>query len=61
MHEKAAGALYHELLKLAEGHSVYLEEYARTQIAAEELANLDITKMLMDYQEVDGIPVLSKL
>ena len=32
MHESAVLVLYNELLKLAEDHSVFLEEYARTQV-----------------------------
>ena len=33
IHEKFALGLYHGLLKLATDHSVYLEEYARTQVS----------------------------
>jgi len=45
-HEKAALALYYELLKLAEGRSVLIEEYAREMIVAEELHLDEVNKML---------------
>ncbi len=45
-HEKAALAAYYELLKIAEGHSVLLEEYARDMIVAEELHLDEVNKML---------------
>jgi bacterioferritin len=35
-----------ETLKLAEGRSILLEEYARDQIAAEEMHLAEITKMM---------------
>jgi len=44
--ERAALALYRELMELAEGGSVFLEEYARRLIASEELHAADIEKML---------------
>ncbi len=48
-HERAALALYRKLLQSVEGQSVYLEEYARTQIGAEEMHLLEMNKLLRDY------------
>ena len=48
-HEQRALELYRELLALAEDRSVYLEEYARTQIGAEELHAIELNKLLRDY------------
>ena len=45
-HEKEGLDSYYELLKLAEGNSILLEEYARDQIAAEEMHLADIRKMM---------------
>jgi bacterioferritin len=45
-HEKEGLNAYYELLKLAEGKSILLEEYARDQIAAEEMHLADIRKMM---------------
>jgi bacterioferritin len=45
-HEKEGLNAYYDLLKLAAGHSVLLEEYARDQIAAEEMHLADIRKMM---------------
>ena len=45
-HEKTALAAYYELLKIAEGHSVLLEEYAREMISLEELHQDEVNKML---------------
>lgn len=45
-HERDAMALYRELLTQAEGRSIVLEEYARGQIATEELHAGEIEKML---------------
>ena len=45
-HEKQALAAYYDLLKIAEGHSVLLEEYAREMIVAEELHQDEVNKML---------------
>lgn len=45
-HEKSALAAYYELLKIAEGHSVLLEEYAREMIVQEELHLDEVNKML---------------
>ncbi len=48
-HERHALDLYRELLALAEGESIYLEEYARGQIGAEELHVIEMNKLLRDY------------
>ncbi|MDP5238340.1 ferritin-like domain-containing protein [Uliginosibacterium sp. 31-16] len=45
-HEKNALAGYYDLLKIAEGNSVLLEEYAREMIVAEELHLDEVNKML---------------
>ena len=45
-HERRAQGLYRELLALVEGRSIMIEEYARTQIAAEELHAGEIEKRL---------------
>lgn len=45
-HEKAALAAYYSLLKIAEGHSVLFEEYAREMIVQEELHLDEVNKML---------------
>lgn len=48
-HERRALDLYRKLLGLAENNSVYLEEYARTQIGQEELHVIEMNKLLRDY------------
>ncbi len=48
-HERRALGLYRQLLELATGQSVYLEEYARGQIGAEELHVIEMNKLLRDY------------
>jgi bacterioferritin len=45
-HEKVALAAYYDLLKIAEGESVLLEEYAREMIVEEELHLDEVNKML---------------
>ena len=35
--------------RLVADHSIYLEEYARTQIGAEELHLIELNKLLRDY------------
>jgi bacterioferritin len=45
-HEQAALAVYRELLRLVDGKSVLLEEYARRMIAAEEMHQGEVDKML---------------
>ncbi len=48
-HEKSALRLYRKLLDCVADQSVYLEEYARTQIGAEEMHMLEMNKLLRDY------------
>ena len=45
-HEKLAGQCYYKLLKLVEGKSVVLEEYAREMIYQEEQHLDEVNKML---------------
>jgi bacterioferritin len=45
-HEQSALAAYYELLKIAEGKSVLLEEYAREMIVEEELHLDEVNKLL---------------
>ncbi len=45
-HERTALAAYYDLLKIAEGDSVLLEEYAREMIVSEELHQDEVNKML---------------
>lgn len=45
-HEKTALAAYYDLLKISEGNSVLLEEYARELIVQEELHLDEVNKML---------------
>ena len=45
-HESTSIAAYRSLLELVQGHSVLLEEYARTKVAAEEMHVNEINKML---------------
>ena len=47
-HEKVALGIYKLLLDEVEDRSVYLEEYARTQIAQEEMHGMEVRKMLRD-------------
>jgi bacterioferritin len=47
-HEHQALDLYKTLLDCVEDRSVYLEEFARTQIGQEELHGLELRKMLRD-------------
>jgi len=53
-HERATLALYRELLKLAEGTSVMLEEYARELIYEEELDAGAVDKMLRKPGDVEA-------
>ncbi|MGH1502452.1 MAG: ferritin-like domain-containing protein [Acidimicrobiales bacterium] len=48
-HERRALDLYRELLAVCADRSVYLEEYARGQIGAEELHVIEMNKLLRDY------------
>lgn len=45
-HEKNALAAYYDLLKIVDGESVLLEDYAREMIVAEELHLDEVNKML---------------
>jgi bacterioferritin len=45
-HEKQQSQNYHQLLKLVEGHSIVLEEYARNMISDEEMHISEVEKML---------------
>lgn len=47
-HERTALDIYKKLLDEVEDRSVYLEEFARTQIATEEMHGLEVRKMLRD-------------
>ncbi len=46
LHERSGIELYRELLKLSDGWSVSLEEFARAKIRGEELHSAEIEKML---------------
>lgn len=48
-HEQRAIDLYRALLDATKDRSIYLEEYARTQIGAEELHLIELNKLLRDY------------
>jgi bacterioferritin len=48
-HELAALALYRKLLHAIGDSSVFLEEFARGQISAEEQHQLELNKMLRDF------------
>jgi len=47
-HEREAIKAYYELLDAVNGESIMLEEYARTQIAMEEMHEAELKKMLRD-------------
>lgn len=53
-HEKTAVTSYYDLLKLAEGKSVLLEEYAREMIVGEELHLDEVNKMLRKSGDVQA-------
>lgn len=46
LHEQSALAVYYHLLKIAEGQSILLEEYAREMIVKEEMHQDEVNKML---------------
>ncbi len=48
-HEQTALSLYKDLLDVVQDASVYLEEYTRGQIGAEEQHVIELKKMLRDY------------
>jgi len=45
-HERGQLQLYYDLLKISEGESVWLEEYARNMIQEEELHISEVEKMI---------------
>ena len=47
-HERTAIRAYYDLLKSVQNKSIMLEEFARTQIAAEEMHEAEVKKMLRD-------------
>ena len=49
VHEKNAVALYKDLVTEVDGESIYLEEYGREMIKAEEIHSIEIQKMLKDF------------
>ena len=53
-HEKQALDIYKKLLDEVADRSVYLEEFARTQIAQEELHGMEVRKMLRDVSVMHG-------
>ncbi len=65
-HEKVALDIYKQLLDEVEDRSVYLEEYARTQIAQEEMHGMEVRKMLRDvgvvhaHNEFPSLELLGK-
>lgn len=48
-HEKIVIEKYYELLKMVQGKSIHLEEYARGMIGQEESHVLELRKMLRDF------------
>ena len=48
-HEQTALNLYKDLLGVVQDASIYLEEYTRGQIGAEEQHVIELKKMLRDY------------
>ncbi|MDP3542570.1 MAG: ferritin-like domain-containing protein [Elusimicrobiota bacterium] len=52
-HENAALKAYHDLLKVSEGRSVLLEEYAREMIVSEEMHLDEVNKMLRKPGELE--------
>ena len=49
-HERAAIEKYYRLVELVEGQSVFLEEYARSMVAAEEEHVMELKKMMRDLE-----------
>ena len=52
-HERAALDAYYDLLKIVEGESVLLEEYAREMISQEEMHLDEVNKMLRKPGETE--------
>ena len=50
-HEKEAVALYKLLLDIVKDESIYIEEYARGMIKAEEMHAIEVSKMLKDFTD----------
>ncbi len=48
-HELQAVQLYRSLLDIVADRSIFLEEFARSQVATEEEHQLELRKMLRDY------------
>jgi bacterioferritin len=48
-HEQRSLGLYRDLLDVVRDRSIYIEEFARSMIAQEELHGLELRKMLRDY------------
>jgi bacterioferritin len=53
-HERQSLESYHALLRLAEGKSVMLEEYARDMITKEEMHLAEVDKMLRKPGDIDS-------
>lgn len=49
-HEQRALELYKDLLREVKDRSIYLEEFARAQVVAEEMHSIELRKMLRDYE-----------
>ncbi len=52
-HEKLGVGAYYDLLKLAEGTSILLEEYAREMISSEEMHIDEVNKMLRKPGDIE--------
>ena len=52
-HENGALAAYYDLLKISEGNSVLLEEFAREMLVQEELHLDEVNKMLRRPGEIE--------
>lgn len=52
VHEREAVSLYKLLLDIVKDESIYIEEYARGMIKAEEMHSIEVNKMLLDYAEI---------
>lgn len=55
--EKLAVKYYRELLKVAEGRSLFLEEYARRMVAEEEMHLSEVDKMLRKPGEIRSFAI----
>ncbi len=51
VHETEAVGLYKILLDIVKDESIYIEEYARGMIKAEEMHAIEVSKMLKDYAD----------